>query len=128
MTDIAKAIAFATNCLKWTDVFIDEEEGCLFVCDSGSDRSFDNRSASDLEGMLQEFLGKRYLIQINRGTSSLFHWCVIIGLQDRSVKGASFDNAQAEGENLWDVIFDACVATAHMDKAGFEPVTHDRPP
>jgi hypothetical protein len=51
--------------------------------------------APDLEPVLTEILGHRYFIQINRGTGSLFQWRVIVGLQDRSVKGASRDNAQA---------------------------------
>lgn len=36
------------------------------------------------------------------------------GLQDLSVKGAHFDSAQAEGEDRWDCIFDACVQAAAM--------------
>ena len=113
MTDLAKAIAFATQCLKWTDVSAKSE---VFVCDGMNDAAFNIDIAADLEAVLAEFLGKRYFIQINRGTSSLFHWRVIVGLQDLSIKGAHFDSAQAEGEELWDVIFDACVQATHLDK------------
>ena len=80
MTDTAKAIAFATHCLKWTDVWIAENMQGTLICESGSDRQFNPDSAADIESVLQEFLGNRYFIQINRGTSSLFHWRVIVGL------------------------------------------------
>jgi hypothetical protein len=114
MTDLAKAIAFATHCLKWTHAFLEEEEGCLFVCDRGSDRSFDRRSANDLEAVVQEFLGNRYFIQINRGTSSLFRWRVIVGWQDGTDKSKSLDHAVGVGEDLWDAVFDACVQAASL--------------
>ena len=114
MTDLAKAIAFATHCLKWTDVSTAETMRGTLIVDGATNPSFNPDSAADLEAVLQEFLGKRYLIQINRGTSSLFHWRVIVGLQDLSVKGAPFDRAQAEGEDLWDCIFDACVAATRL--------------
>ena len=84
------------------------------VCDRDSDRQFNPDSTTDLERVLQEFLGKRYFIQINRGTSCLFHWRVIIGLQDLSARGMNFDNAQAESEDLKDAIFDACVAASRL--------------
>lgn len=116
MTDLAKAIAFATHCLKWTDVSTAETMQGTLIVDGATNPSFNPDSAEDLEAVLQEFLGKRYLIQINRGTSSLFHWRVIVGLQDLSVKGAPFDRAQAEGEDLWDAIFDACMQAARLDK------------
>ena len=117
MTDLAKAIAFATHCLKWTDVSTAETMQGTLMVDGATNPSFNPDSAEDLECVLQEFLGKRYLIQINRGTGSLFHWRVIVGVQDKSVKGASVDNAQAEGEDLWDCVFDACVAAARLGKA-----------
>jgi hypothetical protein len=116
VTDLAKAIAFATHCLKWTDVSTAETMQGTLIVDGATNPSFNPDSAEDLEAVLQEFLGKRYLIQINRGTSSLFHWRVIVGLQDLSVKGAPFDRAQAEGEDLWDAIFDACMQAARLDK------------
>src|SRR6266700_3578689 len=85
MTDTAKAVAFATHCLKWKDVWADEDQQdyAFYVCEGNSERFFDLHSAYDLESVLQEFLGTRYFIQINRGTNSLFHWRVIIGWQDR---------------------------------------------
>lgn len=109
MTDIAKAIGFATHCLKWTAPRKAETIQGRLVCDGDSDRQFNPDSATDLERVLQEFLGKRYFIQINRGTSSLFHWRVVVGQQDLSTKGASWDHAIGVGEDLWDAIFDACV-------------------
>jgi hypothetical protein len=116
MTDTAKAIAFATRCLKWTDVSTAENMRGTLICDGteGSILSFKLDSAGDLEAVLTEFLGKRYFIQTNRGTTSLFHWSVIVGVQDKSQKGVPLNNAQAEGEDLWDVIFDACVQAAGM--------------
>lgn len=115
MTDIAKAIGFATHCLKWTDPREAETMNGTLVCDRDSDRQFNFDSATDLERVLQEFLGKRYFIQINRGTSCLFHWRVIVGLQDLSDRGVNFDHAQAEGEDLQDAIFDACVAASRLE-------------
>jgi hypothetical protein len=114
MTDLAKAIAFATHCLKWTDVSTILTMQGRLVVDGGTNPSLNPDSAEDLEAVLTEFLGKRYFIQINRGTNSLFQWCVIVGLQDKSVKGSSVDNAQAEGDDLWDCVFDACVGAAGM--------------
>jgi hypothetical protein len=113
MTDIAKAIAFAEHCLKW-DAAHAYEDSRGVVVHSSDDAVFYINDSSDLERVLTEFLGNRYFIQINRGTGSLFHWRVIVGLQDRSVKGAGLDNAHAEGEDLWDVIFDACVHAASL--------------
>jgi hypothetical protein len=116
VTDIAKAITFATHCLKWRDASTAENMRGTLICD-GTPESiarFNPDSAQDLQAVLAEFLGRKYFIQINRGTTSLFHWCVIVGLQDMTVKGVSFDHAQAEGEDLWDTIFDACVQAAGM--------------
>jgi hypothetical protein len=116
MSDIAKATGFATSCLKWPKVLTAENSDAALVCDGtpGSILSFNPDSAEDLQAVLTEFLGNRYFIQINRGTTSLFHWRVIVGLQDMTVKGVSFDHAQTEGEDLWDCIFDACVQAAGM--------------
>lgn len=112
MTDLAKAIAFATQCLGYRYA-----SACgKVVRETASDRAFAADSASDLERVLQQFLGTRYFIQVNRGTSSLFYWRAIIGLQDLSSKGAPFDHAQAEGEDLWNCIFDACVEAAKMHR------------
>lgn len=114
MTDLGKAIAFATHCLKWANVSTAETMQGTLICDSTGDdlRSFNPDSAEDLEVVLQEFLGQRFYIQINRGTSSLFHWRVIVGVQDLSVKGACLDQAIGVGDDLWDAIFDACVAAS----------------
>ena len=115
MTDIAKAITFATDCLGWTKVYADHKPPRdTFICDGGSDRAFHLVSAYHLSAALTEFLGKRYFIQINRGTTSHFQWRVIIGLQDLSVKGANTEHAQAEGEDLWGCIFSACVEAVGM--------------
>jgi hypothetical protein len=112
MTDTAKAMAFAIHCLKWQRAEVMDCATGTVICDGLSARHFKPGSAIELETVLREFLGTRYFIQINRGTGSLFHWRVIIGAQDRSAKGASLDNAQAEGEDLWDTIFDACAQAA----------------
>jgi hypothetical protein len=116
MTDPAKALLFATACLKWPDVVISEHGPRTLICDGteGSLLSFDLDSADDLQAVLQEFLGNRYLIQINRGTGTLFHWRVIVGLQDLSIKGVCTDHAVGVGEDLWDAVFDACVQAAGM--------------
>ena len=82
MTDIAKALAFATHCLQWEKAEVVTYATGTVVCDGFSARDFKPGSATDLERVLQEFLGKRYFIQINRGTGSLFQWRVIVGLQD----------------------------------------------
>jgi hypothetical protein len=49
----------------------------------------------------------------------LFHWRVIVGVQDKSAKGASLNDAQAEGEDLWDCIFDACLSAEQMREKGY---------
>jgi hypothetical protein len=116
MTDLAKAVAFATHCLKWTDVSTAENMRGTLICDdtAGSILSFNPDSTEDLEAVLREFLGKRYFIQINRGTTSLFQWRVIVGWQDGTDKSKSLDNAVGVGEDLWDAIFDACVQAASL--------------
>lgn len=108
MTDIAKAIAFATHCLKWPRVKCDEDGFGRPVYNSSKEFRLD--CADELAAVLEEFLGKRYFIQINRGNGSLFHWRVIVGWQDRADKSMSTDNAVGVGEDLWDAIFDACIA------------------
>ena len=116
MTDIKKALAFAVTCLKWEEVTAQESMRDVRLRDGrpGSTLSFTLDSAQDLQAVLQEFLGRKYFIQVNRGTSSLFHWCVIVGYQDMSKNGVSFDRAQAENNDLWDCVFDACVQAVHM--------------
>lgn len=98
MTDLAKAIAFATHCLKWTDVSTAETMQGTLIVDGATNPSFNPDSAEDLEAVLQEFLGKRYLIQIHRGASSLFHWRVIVGWQDGTDKSKSSDHALGVGK------------------------------
>ena len=112
MTDLAKAIAFATHCLKWTAVRTKEEDG-IVVREDGGNR-FHINSAAALEYFLHQFLDRRYFIQVNRGTSSLFHWRVIVGWQDGTDRSKSSDHAVGVGEDLWDAIFDACVAASHL--------------
>jgi hypothetical protein len=118
MTDTAKAIAFATHCLKWTDVFTAENMQGLLICDgtTGSILSFNPDSVEDLQAVLEKFLGDRFFIQIGRNKTSLFHWDVIVGQQNLMAPGASSENSRGVGESLPDAIFDACVAAAHMDK------------
>lgn len=71
--------------------------------------------SDEFQGLLEKFLGKRFFIQIARGTTSLFKWQVIIGLQDRAGSPATtFDHGCAEGDDMWDAVFDACVAAARM--------------
>jgi hypothetical protein len=116
MTDSAKAIAFATHCLKWTDVSTEESMQGTIICD-GTPHSilgFNPANTEDLKVVLTQFLGKRYFIQINRGTSSEFHWRVIVGWQDGTDKSKSSDHPVGVGEDLWDAIFDACVQAAGM--------------
>jgi hypothetical protein len=69
MTDIAKAIAFATHCLGWeTPTHVNS---CWIYDLSDDSREFDVRRA---EKALTEFLGKRYFIQINRGTTTVANY------------------------------------------------------
>ncbi len=119
MTDLAKAIAFAEHCLGWTKVYADHKPPRdTFICDGGgSDRAFHLDSVYRLSSVLQEFLGKRYFIQINRGTTSLFQWRVIVGWQDGTDKSKPLENAVGVGEDLWDALFDACVQAAGMSEA-----------
>ena len=121
MTDIAKAVAFATHCLKWQYVQVTAGSTTptpnIHICGIGDDDeslSFSPYSAADLQRVLQEFLGTKYSFQAYRGLTSLFHWCVIVGWQDRTDKTKTTDNAQAEGEDLWDTIFDACIQAVHL--------------
>ena len=109
MTDLAKALAFATQCMKWKNAQVVDYITGMVICDGLSARDFKPSNAIDLERILQEFLGNRYFIQINRGTSSFFHWRVIVGWQDGTDKNKSLDHAVGVGEDLWDAVFDACV-------------------
>jgi hypothetical protein len=80
MTDLANAIAFATtHCLKWTKVSTFEMVQGTQICDYDSLAGFNTNSVADLSRVLEHFFGNSYFIQVNRGTSSLFHWRVIVG-------------------------------------------------
>ena len=107
--------------LKWTRAEVVEYSISQVICDGNSAREFNPNSAADLERALQEFPGKRFFIQINRGFTGLFHWRVIVGLQDLSVKGTRWEHAQAEGEDMSDAVFDACVGEATMGMRHGEP-------
>jgi hypothetical protein len=110
MTTIAKAIAFAKECLKWHDV--SHKNG--IVSDSATHAFFDPDSLPDCQSRLGEFLGKRFFIQINRGTTSLFQWSVIVGLQNRMNRPPIFDHGRGESDDMFDAVFDACVAAVRL--------------
>jgi hypothetical protein len=116
VTEITKAIAFAAHCLKWADASVANAEGDIIIIGKrgGIADSFNPDSMWQLQEVLQEFLGNSYYIQINRGTSNLFHWRVIVGWQNGSDKSKNTEQAVGVGEDTWDAIFDACVAAAHM--------------
>jgi hypothetical protein len=44
----------------------------------------------------------------------LFHWRVIVGWQNGIDKSKGLEQAVGVGEDLWDVIFDACVQAAQI--------------
>jgi hypothetical protein len=112
MTDLAKAVAFAKHCLKWHDAFaVSLQEGVVRADTRASTGHLLPNDTDSVTRYLQEFLGERYYIQINRDKTGLFQWQVIVGHQ-----GASFDQARAENDDLLDAIFDACVEAARMDK------------
>lgn len=102
MTDIRKVEAFERACLK-------------------PGQTLDTADLSSVQACLDQFLAKRYFMQVNRGTSSLFKWVAIVGLQDLATKGARFEHAQAESDDLFDAIFDACVQAASMFSESSDP-------
>lgn len=121
MTDLAKAVAFARHCLKWDDAFAVSLKAGIFRPDARSGdglarERFFPTDALSLMSHLQQFLGQRYFIQINRDRTGLFQWQVIVGQQGLTTPGASFNHAQAEDEDLLDAIFEACIEAARMDK------------
>jgi hypothetical protein len=73
-------------------------------------------NVDDVQRVLDIFLAKRFYIQINRGTTSLFRWSVIVGLQDLTGKGAHHTQARADSDDLFDAMFDACVMAVKMYK------------
>jgi len=115
MTDLNKALAFAKECLKWDKATEEESSRGVEIFDGTSAHGF-FFTVDDVQGVLDSFLAKRYLIQINRGTSTLFKWTVIVGLQDKSVRGAHLGEARADSDDLFDAVFDACVMAARIDK------------
>jgi hypothetical protein len=111
MTDFNKALAFAKECLKFRSPGLVSRSA---IGDrENPDTYFD---LMDVSCAIDTFLAKRYLIQINRGTSTLFKWTVIVGLQDKSARCAHLGAARADSDDLFDAIFDACVMAARMDK------------
>lgn len=115
MTDINKAIAFAKECLKFecTEAFDDDDDKSILG--EKDEKVFNFEDAVDIQRTLETFLGNRFFIQINRGTTSLFKWSVIVGLQDRKSRPPLiFDHGRGDGDDLWDAIFDACVAAARL--------------
>jgi hypothetical protein len=115
MTDFNKALIFAKECLKWERPVMLQER-IIGYLDGLRYYSFAPNSVHEVHARLDGFLAKRYLIQINRGTSTLFKWTVIVGLQDKSVRGAHLGESRADSDDLFDGIFDACVMAARMDK------------
>ena len=86
MTDIAKAIAFARECLKWTEPY-SFAAGETVIDHAVPGRVLSVDSLAAIQSTLESFLGQRFSIQINRGTSSLFKWSVIVGLQGTASVG-----------------------------------------
>lgn len=116
MTDVKRAVAFARECLKWKTAAPyrpEDEDGPYIIGDERGCR-FDMRMFSDVQSALSEFLGKRFFIQINRGTSSLFKWSVIVGLQNRVGGPSMYDHAASDSDDMLDAVFDACVAAARL--------------
>jgi hypothetical protein len=116
MTDLAKAVAFARQCLKWHDAFAVSLKAGVFRPDTRSGERFFPTDALSLTTHLRQFLGERYFIQINRDRTGLYQWQVIVGQQGLTTPGASFNHARAEDEDLLDAIFEACIEAARMDK------------
>lgn len=119
MTDLAKAIAFARHCLKWDDASAASLKAGISRRDTkpSVERFFPNDTVS-LTRYLQQFLGERYFIQINRDKTGLFQWQVLVGQQGLNSPGSSFEHVRAESADLPDAIFDACVEAARMDRRG----------
>jgi hypothetical protein len=114
MTDINKALAFAKECLGWKKPVL---HGIRVIDDIDIPYpNFDPDSAYEIQSVLDTFLAKRYLIQINRGTSTLFKWTVIVALQNLTAEDSHSNQACADSDDLFDAIFDACVMAVRMDK------------
>ena len=114
MTDITKAIAFAKECLKWTEPY-SFAAGETVIDHAVPGRVLSVDSLAAIQSALESFLGQRFSIQINRGTSSLFKWSVIVGLQNRlSGPTLMFDHGRGDSDDMLDAIFDACTAAARL--------------
>ena len=107
-----KAIDFATICLGYTDILVD---GTVICERQQTARSVDTDSITDLQRVLEEFLGNRYWIQLNRDLTGLFQWTAIVGQQGLIDKQASFEQGKGVG-NIAEAVFDACVAAKQMDR------------
>jgi hypothetical protein len=114
MTDIHKALAFAKECLKWESPVPDFSQLKTFVWSSDKTEGFELSDVTALQEFLETFLSNRFFIQINRGKECLFKWRVIVGLQNLAAPGARHDHALGDGDDLYDAIFDACVAAARL--------------
>jgi hypothetical protein len=110
MTDRAKALAFAKECLKWPEA----TEAHHVLTRASAGESFDIDNAAEIQGRIEQFLGERFFIQINRSTTSLFKWTVIVGPQNLRGRPPLFDHGRGDGEHLFDAIFDACVQAVRI--------------
>jgi len=116
MTDPAKALAFARECLKFEfpEIFEDDEDGTVSIIGEGDLDAFNFEDAADVQASLEQFLGEHFFIQINRGTTSLFKWSVIVGPQNLLGATPNFDIGRGDSDDLFDAIFDACVNAARL--------------
>jgi hypothetical protein len=116
MTDIKKAMAFARECLKWKtpELYQPEDAHGLLIIGEELGFKFDLASWFDVQSVLEQFLGKRFFIQINRGTSSLFKWTALVGIQNRAGGPLIFDHGRGDSDDMLDAIFDACVAAIRL--------------
>jgi hypothetical protein len=112
MTTIDKAIAFARECLKWPDADLHSSEA--FILGPTPEHRLYFGVVESVEIHLTAFLGKRFSVQINRGTSTLFQWSVWVALQNRMSGPSVYDHGRGEGDNILDAIFDACVAAQRL--------------
>jgi hypothetical protein len=110
-----KAIEFATICLGYKDAYTAPTMQGTAVYETDSDRRFNPDSITDLQRVLEEFLGNRYWIQLNRDLTGLFQWTAIVGQQGLIDKQANFEQGKGVG-NIAEAVFDACVAARQMDK------------
>jgi hypothetical protein len=123
MTDIAKALAFARECLKWKTPLASSTENGILVWDPDSIHEL---YLADIGPHLESFLGNRFFIQIARNTTSLFRWRVIVGPQTLLGKPPIFDHGHGDSDDMLDAIFDACVAAARLYPAAESPPKEHR--